>query len=105
MLDRLDRFPIGDDRREEIPVLISTRERAMAGWLDMRNFDPETRTAWHVRDLRNARRWDTTQGTAELAVTGPGSRAALDVAADALVVAGVTFIRPLSPAALESWYR
>ena len=33
-MSRPDQFPIGDPNRQEIPVLISTVHRAMAGYID-----------------------------------------------------------------------
>ena len=105
MTDRQDYYPVGDDRREEIPVLISTDKRAMAGFVDLRNVDARSAVVWHVRALRNARRWDVTEGTAQLATSGPGPNATLDVASDALYVSDVRYIRPLSPEAVNNWYR
>lgn len=104
-LDRLDLFPLGDARRKEIPVLISTDKRAMSGYIDLRNVNGPGKCVWHVRALRNARRWDTTQGTAELAQTGPGKKATLDIASDALLVTDVRYIRPLTAKAVTAWYR
>jgi len=71
----------------------------------MRNFDGAGRFVLHVRELRNARKWNTTGGTGELAKTGPGRSAKLDEPSDALAVTNITFIRPLTKAAEAAWYR
>jgi len=105
MTTRPDHYEIGHPNREEIAVVISTTRRAMAGYMDLRNLDGPGKTVMYVRALRNARNWDTSEGTGELALTGPGPNATLDAACDAIIVTDVMFVRPLTAAAEASWYR
>ncbi len=96
---------VGGPDRQEIPCLITTERRALAGFVDMRTFDGPANVLWHVRAARNCRNWDTTAGTGELANTGPGPNATFDEPSDAYVIAEIRFIRPLTESALRNWYR
>ncbi len=86
-----------------VPVLVTTSRRIYAGLLDLRDYHPDTRHAYHLTGARNALRGGVTNGVAELATAGPGDTARLEVACNQLVVADVCVIRPLSPTAWKRW--
>ena len=90
--------------------LLTTRERAFHVRCDLE--DPRTfAVAGAVRVVyqRNARRWMTTQGVEELALTGPGEGAEQYMSVpvedheDGILVWEVRLLRPMRPEAVKRW--
>lgn len=87
------------------PYIITIRERAFFGYVDMSKFRAEGGVSYitDIRRATNTLRWGAYGGVERLANQGPGPEGRISDRADIAILTGVVALRECSPAAVERY--
>ena len=92
-----------NDDWKGVAVVVTTSRRIFFGYLDPRDIDGLAGAVYDLREARNALRPNVTGGVCQVAVTGPGAGASIEMPCDIAWLGDVKVIRPCSKEAERVW--